>query len=63
MIKYLTVSINPPPLDTKLIVKKAEGDYSFDDMAKIHIFSKENWSEESAAEFLIGSKLTLWAVV
>ena len=63
MIKYLSVGINPPPLDTKLIVKKAEGGYIFDDMAKLHIFSKENWSEESAVEFLEGHKLTLWAVV
>jgi hypothetical protein len=25
--------------------------------------SSDNWSEESAAEFLIGSNLTLWAAV
>lgn len=63
MIEYLTVGINPPPLDTKILVKKAEGDFNFDDMAKLHTFSSDHWSEESAAEFLIGHKLTLWAAV
>lgn len=61
MIKYLTVSINPPPLDTKLIVKKSV--FSFDDCAKVITMSSDHWSEESAVEFLEGHKLTLWAAV
>ena len=63
MIKYLSVGINPPPLDVKIIVKKAEGDFNFDDCAVIMTMSSSNWSIESAVEFLIGNKLTLWAAV
>tara|TARA_R110000787_G_scaffold167889_2_gene280859 strand:- start:6628 stop:6810 length:183 start_codon:yes stop_codon:yes gene_type:complete len=58
---YLSVGVNPPPLDTKIIVKKSE--FNFDDCAHIITMSSDNWSEESAAEFLIGSNLTLWAAV
>jgi hypothetical protein len=61
MIKYLSVGVNPPPLDKKIIVKKSE--FNFDDCAHIITMSSDNWSEESAAEFLIGSNLTLWAAV
>ena len=31
MIKYLSVGVNPPPLDTKIIVKKSI--FDFDDGA------------------------------
>tara|TARA_R110000744_G_scaffold321118_3_gene427254 strand:+ start:1631 stop:1813 length:183 start_codon:yes stop_codon:yes gene_type:complete len=58
---YLSVGVNPPPLDTKIIVKKSE--FNFDDCAHIMTMSSDNWTEESAAEFLIGSNLTLWAAV
>lgn len=63
MIKYLTVGVNPPPLDKKIIVKKAPKDFIFDDMANIRTMSSDIWSQESAAEYLIGNGLTLWAEV
>ncbi len=61
MIKYLTVGVNPPPLDTKILVKKSE--FAFDDNAKVMTLSSNNWSQETAVEFLEGHKLTLWAIV
>ena len=61
MITYSTVGIVDGLLDKKIIVKKSE--FNFDDCAHIITMSSDNWSEESAAEFLIGSNLTLWAAV
>jgi hypothetical protein len=61
MIKYLSVGVNPPPLDTKIIVKKSE--FNFDDCAHIMTMSSNNWTEESAAEFLLGGGFSLWAEV
>lgn len=60
-IKYETISINPPPLDTKIVVKKS--DWVFDDGAEIVNMSSDTWSTESAVESLIGNGFELWAEV
>lgn len=62
-MRYLTVGTNPPPLDTKIIIKKAVGDFKFDDCARIHTLDSSLWSQESAVEWLTSHKLTLWAAV
>ena len=63
MIKYLSVSVTPPKLDVKIIVKKGFDNYTFDDGAEIVNMSSNIWSEESAAESLIGNGFDLWSLV
>ena len=50
-MEYLSIDINPPPLDTKIIVKKLV--FNFDDGAEIINMNSNIWSEESAVESLI----------
>jgi hypothetical protein len=61
MINYLSIGVNPPPLDTKIIVKKSA--FNFDDGAEIINMNSNIWSEESAVESLIGNGFDLWALV
>ena len=61
MITYSTVGIVDGLLDKKIIVKKSE--FNFDDCAHIMTMSSNNWSEESAAEFLLGGGFSSWAAV
>ena len=58
---YLSVGVNPPPLDTKIIVKKSE--FTFDDCAQIRTMSNDYWTEDTAAEFLLGGGFDLWRLV
>lgn len=61
MIKYLSVGVNPPPLDKKIIVKKSI--FDFDDGAKIIELNGNEASLEWHVSELIGSGHTLWAAV
>ena len=61
MIKYLSVGVNPPPLDTKIIVKKSI--FDFDDGAKVIMLIGNDASLEWHISELIGTGHTLWAVV
>jgi len=61
MIKYLSIGINPPPLDTKIIVKKSI--FDFDDGAKVVELNGNEASLEWYVSDLISSGLTLWAEV
>jgi len=60
-INYQFTSITPPPLDTKLVVKRSK--FVFSDGAEIRVMDSIFWSEDSAAEWLIGSGFDLWAEV
>ena len=60
-IKYQFTSITPPPLDVKIVVKKSQS--TFTDFARIRVMDSIIWSEESAAEWLLGSGFDLWAEV
>ena len=61
MIKYLSVGVNPPPLDTKIIVKKSI--FDFDDGAKVIELNGREASLDWYVSDLISSGLTLWAEV
>ena len=61
MIKYLSIGINPPPLDTKIIVKKSI--FDFDDGAKVIELNGREASLDWYVSDLISSGLTLWAEV
>ena len=60
-INYQFTSITPPPLDVKIVVKKSQ--FAFSDGAKIRVMDSIIWSEDSAAEWLIGCGFDLWAEV
>ena len=60
-INYQFTSITPPPLDVKIVIKKSQ--FTFSDGAKIRVMDSIIWSEDSAAEWLIGSGFDLWAEV
>ena len=60
-IKYQSINVTPPPLDVKIVVKKSQ--FAFSDGAKIRVMDSIIWSEDSAAEWLIGSGFDLWAEV
>ena len=60
-INYQFTSITPPPLDTKLVVKRSK--FVFSDGAEIINMDSKIWSEESAVESLIGNGFDLWAEV
>ena len=61
MIKYLSIGVNPPPLDTKIIVKKSV--FNFDDGAKVIELNGHEASLDWYVSDLISSGLTLWAKV
>jgi len=61
MDNYLRVGINPPPLDTKIIVKKDE--FTFDDAAKIMTLDSELDSLDGHVMNLTVDKLVLWRLV
>ena len=61
MIKYLSVGVNPPPLDTKIIVKKSV--FDFDDGAKVVELNGNKASLDWHVSELISSGHTLWAAV
>lgn len=61
MIKYLSVGINPPPLDTKIIVKKSI--YDFDNGAHVTELKESDASLDWHITQLIVSGFTLWAEV
>ncbi len=63
MIKYLSIAINPVPLDVKILTKKDNADCMHTDMAQVITMSSKEWSEESANEWLLGNGLTVWAIV
>ena len=60
MIEYLSMDVNPVPLDVKILMKN-EG--LFNDMAQVITMSSKEWSQEDANEWLLGNGLTLWAAV
>ena len=61
MIKYLSVGVNNPPLDKKIIVKKAV--FDFDDGAKIIELNGNEASLQWYVDTLISSGHTLWATL
>lgn len=61
MIKYLSVGINPPPLNKKIIVKKSI--FTFDDGAKIVELEESKGDIDWHVSNLIDDGLTLWAEV
>ena len=63
MINYLSISINPAPLDVKILVKKDNADCMHTDMAQVITMSSNEYSEEFANEWLLGNGLTVWAKV
>lgn len=63
MNNYLTVSVNPPPLDKKIIVKKDTGDFTFDDSAKIMTLDSRKAGLDCHVMSLVVDKLTLWKLV
>ena len=64
MTGYLTVSVNPPPLDVKIIVKKdINSEFSFDDSAKIMTLDSKLAKLDEHIMNLIVDKLTLWRIV
>lgn len=63
MISYLSVKINPPPLDKKIIVKKDVGAYTYDDSAKIVVLYGDDASIDWHCMSLICDGFTLWAEV
>ena len=63
MIKYLSIDVNPVPLDVKILIKNDKADCMHVDMAQVIIMSSKEWSEESANDWLLGNNLTVWAAV
>jgi len=63
MENYLTVSVNPPPLDVKIIVKKDTGDFTFDDSAKIMTLESGQASLDCHVMNLVIDKFLLWRLV
>jgi hypothetical protein len=63
MINYLTIGINPPPLDKKIIIKKDAGVYTYDDKAQIVTLYGDAASIEWHCEQLIADGFSLWAEV
>lgn len=61
MIEYLSVGVNPPPLDKKIIVKKSI--FDFDDGAKVIELNGNEASLDWHILELINSGHTLWAEV
>jgi len=62
-IKYTSVSVNPPPLDAKIIIKKDRDAHTFDDGAKIVILANNVASLEWHCQKLTCEGYTLWAEV
>ena len=60
-MEYLSISINPPPLDVKIIVKKAK--FTFDDGARLRIMKNELWTQSGAVQHLIDDGFELWSKV
>ncbi len=63
MIDYLSVSVNEPPLDTKILVKKDSDAFVFDDSAKIIFLESKQASKEWHVMSLLSDGFTLWAAV
>ncbi len=63
MINYLSVSVNPPTLDKKIIVKKDKDAHVFDDGAKIVFLDSAVASLDWHCLDLRSSGYTLWAEV
>jgi len=63
MINYLSVKINPPPLDKKIIVKKDSDAFVFDDGAKIIELADREASLDWHCLNLLSDGYTLWAEV
>ncbi len=62
MITYNSIGVNYPPLDRKILVKKAN--YTFDDSATVKTMESAMWSsEEEAAMYLLTESFELWAQV
>jgi len=62
-IKYTSVSVNPPPLDKKIIIKKDSDAHTFDNGARIVILSTSSASLEWHCQKLICDGYTKWAEV
>ena len=60
-MSYLTIITNPPPLDTKIIVKKEQ--WIFDDCAKIVTLSKDDADIEFHVDMLDSDGFKLWRLV
>jgi len=58
---YLSIGVNPPPVNTKIIVKRSS--YDFDDGAKIVILSDEDASLDWHLMGLICEGFDLWSLV
>ena len=63
MINYLTVGVNPPPLDKKIIVKKDFDAHVFDDGAKIVVLESNHAKQDEHCMDLICAGFTLWSEV
>ncbi len=63
MVKYLSVGVNPPPLEKKIIVKKDSDAYEFDDGAKIIILEDKEASIDWHCMTLLSDGYSLWAEI
>ena len=63
MINYLSIKINPPPLDKKIKFKKDMAKYKIDDKAKIVTLYGDEASLDWHCMDLISDGYTLWAEV
>ena len=61
MSDYLSVGVNPPPLNKKIIVKKS--DFVFDDGAKIVMLKGEEASLDYHLLGLVCDGFDLWRIV
>jgi len=62
-IKYTSVSVNPPPLGKKIIIKKDPDSHVFHNRAKIVTLYEDDASLEWHCQILISDGYTLWAEV
>jgi len=56
-IQYLTISINPPPLDTEILVKKENG------IAEVLELKSREASQEWHTQTLLSDEYRYWAKV
>lgn len=56
-IQYLTIAINPPPLDTDILVKKENG------IAEVKELKGREGSQDWWSEYLISEEFTMWAKI
>lgn len=64
-IKWLSTEVNPPKLDTEIIVKSTtKPNYGYKGIyCEIKFYDSEMWSEEEMIDLLIGEQWNLWSNV